>query len=340
MNVFSKVLGFVFVLLSFYSIAQPNKTKEFLNIKAPAIEYASPDVNESLFEEDYNDSVETSESYQYVPYKEPNESVDQQDSVYFDDEDGELSVVEVNEQMNIDSIWVTIAQYFAIWDSRTINPYKIDGANFKDTIGFVVYDTTSGYFASMPLNNSKINSRFGMRSYRWHYGTDLGLNVGDPVKSVFDGIVRIVQYDARGYGKYVLIRHYNGFETLYGHLSGVNVAVGQSVKAGEVIGKGGSTGRSTGPHLHFEIRYEGNAINPEYVFDFYNHSLRNKDFQLTPQHFLYLKEARKIYYHKIKSGETLGSISRKYRVSISHLCKLNKISTKTILRVGRKLRIR
>ena len=179
-----------------------------------------------------------------------------------------------------------------------------------------------------------------MRKYRWHYGTDLDLTIGDPIKSVFDGIVRIVQYDGRGYGRYIVIRHYNGLETLYGHLSATNVTVGQLVKAGEEIAKGGNTGRSTGPHLHFEVRYEGNAFNAESVFDFPNNTLQSKKFQLTPYHFAYLKEARKVYYHVVKRGESLGSISRKYRVSISSLCKLNRISTKTVIRAGRKLRIR
>lgn len=338
-----KVVSFFIALICFGTVqAQPpgkNNNKDFFNIKAPAIEYTSPNPEDILFEEEFKDSTGASENYEMVPVKEPN-MLDQEDTVFFDDAEGELSVVEVNEQVNMDSAWVTIAQYYAIWDSRTINPYKIDGADFKDSITFVLYDSTAGYRWSMPLAYNKMNSRFGMRKYRWHYGTDLDLDIGEPIKSVFDGIIRIVQYDARGYGRYVVIRHYNGLETLYGHMSATNVTVGQLVKAGEVIGKGGSTGRSTGPHLHFEVRYEGNAINAESVFDFPNNALWSRKFQLTPSHFQYLKEARKVYYHVVRSGESLGSISRKYRVSITQLCKLNGISTKTVLRVGRKLRIR
>ncbi|HSZ26117.1 MAG TPA: M23 family metallopeptidase, partial [Cytophagaceae bacterium] len=247
------------ILFCFQSIqAQQNKNKDFFNIKAPAIEYSSPNPNDVLFEEDLKDSATTSENYEMGPVKAPNLMEDEEDTVFFDDAEGEMSVVEVNEQINLDSVWVTIAQYYAIWDSRTINPYKIDGADFKDTITFVLYDSTAGYRWSMPLNYNRINSRFGMRRIRWHYGTDLDLSVGDPVKSIFDGIVRIVQFDGRGYGRYIVVRHYNGLETLYGHLSATNVTVGQLVKAGEEIGKGGNTGRSTGPHLHFEVRYEGN----------------------------------------------------------------------------------
>ncbi len=331
----------LFVVGTIQAQAQPpNKNnKDFLNIKAPAIEYTSPNPEDILFEDEFRDSATASEKYEMVPVKEPN-MMDLEDTVFFDDAEGELSVVEVNEQVNMDSVWVTIAQYYAIWDSRTINPYKIDGAEFKDTINFVLYDSTAGHYWSMPMAHNRLTSRFGMRTYRWHYGTDLGLEIGEPILSVFDGIVRIVQYDARGYGRYVVIRHYNGLETLYAHMTATNVTVGQLVKAGEVIGKGGSTGRSTGPHLHFEVRYEGNAINAEYIFDFPNNALLSRNFQLTPFHFKYLKDARKVYYHTVRSGETLGSISRKYKVSITHLCKLNNMTTKTILKVGRKLRIR
>jgi len=192
----------------------------------------------------------------------------------------------------------------------------------------------------MPITNKVITSDFGMRHYRWHYGTDIKLETGDPVLAAFDGIVRIQQYDAGGYGTYVLLRHYNGLETIYGHLSRADVEVGQYVKAGEKIGLGGSTGRSTGSHLHFEVRYEGNAVNPEFIYDFPNGTLRSVIFDLMPQHFEYLKSARKVAFHKIRPGDTLGGISRKYRVSVVTLCRLNHITARTTLRAGRKLRIR
>lgn len=337
-----KVVVIVSVIVSCFQTiqAQSNKNKDFFNIKAPAIEYTSPNPDDVLFEEDFKDSSGTSEKYEVGPVKNPSILEDQEDTVFFDDANGDLSIVQVDEQVNLDSAWVTIAQYFAIWDSRTINPYKIDGADFKDTVTFVLYDSTAGSNWSMPLEVTKVNSQFKMRKYRWHYGTDLDLTVGDQVMSIFDGIVRIVQYDGRGYGRYIVIRHRNGLESLYGHLSATNVTVGQLVKAGEIIGKGGSTGRSTGPHLHFELRYEGNAFDSESCFDFQNGTLRSRKFDLTPFHFQYLKEARKVYYHSVRSGESLGIIARKYRVSVSQLCRINGIGSKTMLRVGRKLRIR
>jgi murein DD-endopeptidase MepM/ murein hydrolase activator NlpD len=321
----------------------PKKKKDFHQIKAPSIEYKVPDANDILFEDETKDTSSVKEELQEGPVRTPampEEDDLGEDSAFFDDEEGELSVVEVNEQVNLDSTWITIAQYYAIWDSRTINPYKIDGADFKDTLRLTLYDSTSGFGWSMPMDYSRLTSHFGFRKIRWHYGTDLGLVIGDPIRSTFDGIVRIVSYDAKGYGRYVVIRHYNGFETLYGHMSAVNVKTGQYVKAGEVIGKGGSTGRSSGPHLHFEVRYEGNAIDAEKVFDFTNHTLRTRVFYLMPEHFNYLKEARKVFYHTVRSGDSLGKISKKYGVSITKICQLNGIRSNTTLKVGRRLRIR
>jgi murein DD-endopeptidase MepM/ murein hydrolase activator NlpD len=323
--------------------ADPKKKKDFFQIKSPSIEYKAPDADDLLFEEDIKDTNAVREEMEKGPVRTPalpEEDDMGEDSAFFDDEEGELSVVEVNEQVNLDSNWITIAQYYAIWDSRTINPYKIDGADFKDTLRMTLYDSLAGLGWSMPLDQIRVTSHFGFRKIRWHYGTDLGLIVGEPVRSVFDGIVRIVSYDARGYGRYVVIRHYNGFETLYGHMSAVNVQIGQYVKAGEQIGKGGNTGRSSGPHLHFEVRYEGNAIDAEKVFDFQNNNLRTKTFYLMPEHFNYLKEARKVFYHTVRSGDSLGKISKKYGVPVSKICQLNGIRPSTTLKVGRRLRIR
>lgn len=321
------------------SIAQPpdkKKNKDFYDIKAPAIEYSKPDTEKILFEEEFADSSNSDETINFDPRREL-QMVNEDTSTI---DEGELSIVEVAEQLKMDSIWVTIAEYYAIWDSRTVNPYKIDGAKFADTIQIPLYDSLAGFGWSMPLTGCHITSEFGMRHSRWHYGTDLKLQIGDPVMAAFDGIVRIAQYDRGGYGNYVMLRHYNGLETLYGHLSETNVKVGQLVKAGQVIGLGGNTGRSTGPHLHYEVRYEGNAIDPEDVYIFENNCLADKIFVLMPSHFEYLKVARQVFYHKIRPGDTLGGIARKYRVSISTLCRLNGISTRTVLKVGRRLRIR
>lgn len=329
----------VLLIISLQNVcAQPpdkKKNKDFFDIKAPAIEYSAPDAGEIMFEEEFGDTSETDESINFDPHRDLT-IVNEDTSA----SDGELSIVEVAEQLSMDSVWITIAEYYAIWDSRTVNPYKIDGAKFRDTINIFLYDSLAGFGWSMPLTGCNITSEFGLRHSRWHYGTDLKLQTGDPVLAAFDGIVRIAQYDRGGYGNYVMLRHYNGLETLYGHLSETNVEVGQIVKAGQAIGLGGNTGRSTGPHLHFEVRYEGNAIDPGDVYNFETNNLHSNKFVLSPDCFKYLKVARQVFYHKIRSGDTLGGISRKYRVSISTLCRLNGISTRTILRVGRRLRIR
>jgi murein DD-endopeptidase MepM/ murein hydrolase activator NlpD len=312
-----------------------NNNKDFFNIKAPAIKYTVPDTNEVLFEDEFSESSDDS-GLPFDPRKQ-NGLLSEDTSTA---DEGQLSVVETSEQLNIDSTWVTIAEYYSIWDSRSINPYKIDGALFKDTIPISLYDSITGIGWSMPIPLTRITSQFGMRHYRWHYGTDLKLETGDPVVAAFDGIVRIRMFDRTGYGNYLVIRHYNGLETLYGHLSKQIAMVGQLVKAGEVIGLGGSTGRSSGPHLHYEVRYEGNPIDPEFLYDFDNSTLRGKMFDLNPEHFKYLRTARQVVFHKIRSGDNLGNISRKYHVPTSTICRLNKISTRTVLRVGRKLRIR
>lgn len=122
----------------------------------------------------------------------------------------------------------------------------------------------------MPTPSRVITSNFGRRWGRWHKGLDIKVYIGDTIRAAFSGKVRIVDYEAKGYGKYIVIRHNNGLETIYGHLSRQIVRENQYVKAGEPIGLGGNTGRSTGSHLHFETRLCGVALNPALMFDFPN----------------------------------------------------------------------
>ena len=140
----------------------------------------------------------------------------------------------------------------------------------------------------MPTPSRVITSNFGARWGRMHKGLDIKVYVGDTIRAAWSGKVRIVKYEAAGYGKYVVIQHYNGLETIYAHMSKHLVREGETVRAGEPIGLGGNTGRSTGSHLHFETRYKGIALNPALMFDFraqdvtgdyyvYNRSTYNRD---------------------------------------------------------------
>ena len=117
---------------------------------------------------------------------------------------------------------------------------------------------------------SVLPDTFGARWGRQHKGLDIKVYIGDTIRAAFSGKVRIVRYEGKGYGKYVVIRHYNGLETIYGHMSKQLVTEDQEVRAGDPIGLGGNTGRSTGSHLHFETRLCGIALNPALMFDFKN----------------------------------------------------------------------
>lgn len=193
----------------------------------------------------------------------------------------------------------------------------------------------------MPTENTKVNDIFGYRPRRrrMHYGLDVKVEIGDTIRAAFDGKVRYVDYQRRGYGHYLVIRHHNGLETLYAHLSKKFVEENAVVKAGDPIGLGGNTGRSTGSHLHFETRLLGKALNPALFFDFPNQDV-------TGDTYVYLKPKKKVYdpsdpdtYYKVRSGDTLSRIAARKGTSVKNLCKLNGITTKTTLRVGQVLRL-
>lgn len=112
-----------------------------------------------------------------------------------------------------------------------------------------------------------ISSRYGMRASGRHTGLDIAGSIGTPIKAAASGTVTKVNYSNVSYGNCVMISHGNGIETLYAHCSELYVTVGQSVAQGETIATRGSTGNSTGPHLHFEVRVNGKTVNPQnYVY--------------------------------------------------------------------------
>lgn len=220
---------------------------------------------------------------------------------------------------------------YDIWSDSQINPYKVDLKEMKDTVKLDL----SGY---VPPITKHVTSDFGFRRWRFHYGIDLKVEKGDSVLCAFDGTVRLTRRDRRGYGYFVLVRHFNGLETLYGHLARITVNPGDTIKAGVPVGLGGNTGRSTGYHLHFELRYLGNPLNPNDLIDFQNSCTKNNILQLNASHFSYKKEIDKIRFWKVRRGDTLGRIAMRTGVSISKLCKLNGIKRSTKLRIGRNLR--
>ncbi len=289
---------------------------------------------------------------QYTPVRIINPSISNFDTTSVDE--GESLVVEIEEQsatLGTDN-FVTVASYFSIWDTKNIDPYDIDYRNFGDPVDIQLYNDSKGW--AIPTGEIKVTSRFGPRWGRLHAGTDLDLDTGDPVYSTFDGIVRISGYNYRGYGNYIVVRHYNGLETLYGHLSKRLLEPGQFVRAGDEIGKGGNTGRSTGSHLHYETRYEGNPFNPEFVFDYKQSKPRNQHIIITEKTFdkysLALRNEigtagekvknRQTTWYTIRRGDTLGGIARKVGLTTVQLARLNGIRTSSTIFPGKRLRIR
>lgn len=226
----------------------------------------------------------------------------------------------------------------------------------------------------MPCDSRVVNSHYGYRRQfgRTHYGTDIKVYVGDTIRAAFSGKVRVVKDQGyrKGYGKYVVIRHPNGLETVYGHMSKHLVQEGQILRAGEPIGLGGNTGRSTGPHLHFETRLVGEKINPENLFSFEAGDIRGDYYvyrrggrsQLMAAHdvsnlpavetevaqakaeesrnFQQQKMTRtnRSLVYKVRSGDTLSKIAKKYGLTIDRLCRLNNISRNKTLRPGQILK--
>ncbi len=251
---------------------------------------------------------------------------------------------------------------YADWDNR----YAHKATELPDSFRINLRDFC------MPTTSRVITSNFGHRWGRQHKGLDVKVYIGDTIRAAFSGKVRIVRYEAAGYGKYVVIRHYNGLETIYGHMSKQLVAENEEVKAGDPIGLGGNTGRSTGSHLHFETRLCGVALNPAIMFDF-----RNQD--VVDDYYMFRRStydsesalatrlrgvggkangaaadgeedielataapaasyAKDVRFHKVKSGETLASIARKRGTTVDAICKLNRIGRNIRLMPGQILK--
>jgi len=247
---------------------------------------------------------------------------------------------------------------YSSWDTSTIHPYSFAGSFKQDSALIRLTEPTDCGFI-LPFKGN-ITSVFGWRKRRPHYGTDIDLETGDSVVAAFDGMVRIAKLN-RSYGNVVIIRHANGLETVYAHLSKITVEAGQVVEAGQNIGLGGNTGHSFGSHLHFEMRYLGQAIDAEDFIDFANGTLKKNECMITRAEVdtkydlraLHTRQKKDLNYarsgsgkatgkgrvYTVKKGDTLGRIAQKNHTTISAICKKNGIKQSKLLRLGQKLKV-
>lgn len=266
-------------------------------------------------------------------------------------------------------IYKPLTNYYSSWDTLYVRRYAENYPETPSELSIPLFNQFSKDFA-IPFAGEFL-SPYGYRGKRLHAGVDIKLNKGDSIKCAFDGVVRVAKYNG-GYGNCVVVRHFNGLETLYAHMSKMLVTTNQAVKAGEILGLGGSTGRSTCNHLHFETRFQGQPFNPRQIFDFVNMTLVSDTFMITnktygktkdflPEH-IDLEENNQTLiaqiggskfantatssskkasvYHKVKKGDTLGAIAKRHRTTVSNICKLNNIKSKTTLKVGRNLKVK
>lgn len=257
---------------------------------------------------------------------------------------------------NIDVLDETV--FTQDWDTTKIQPYNVELKDIPISMVIDLVDSLKSYHYPF---KGRVTSKYGPRRRRIHQGTDIDLETGDPVYATFDGRVRVTTYVRGGYGNLVILRHDNGLETYYGHLSEISVKPNEWVTAGQVIGKGGNTGRSTGSHLHFEMRYKGQTFDPERLIDFSTGTLRRETFLLKRTYFSpysrftqdfeeeiqsdeedkrIAAEAAAIKYHIVKRGDTLGRIAINNHTTVTKLCQLNGIKKTSVLRIGQRIRVR
>jgi murein DD-endopeptidase MepM/ murein hydrolase activator NlpD len=260
-------------------------------------------------------------------------------------------------------------QLFQSWDNDVCytSGRKNDLSKLGDTLWLCVMDDEHKEFVC-PVGGV-VTSRYGYRSGRHHSGIDLDLDVGDTVRAAWSGKVRYSKYNDGGFGNLVIVRHHNGLETFYAHLSKLLVVPDQEVRAGEVLGLGGNTGRSFGPHLHFEVRFFDASINPEEVIDFQKKKVKDENLfvhkglfvpgakpseridhvetappvaqeQVTPPPVVRTVQPVNRKFYKVRSGDTLSEIAARHQTTVSKICQLNGIRPSTALQIGKSLRVR
>lgn len=272
-----------------------------------------------------------------------------------------LALVNTNDEHDVEEVDSLLAfpsnDLYSSWDTTVIHPYSF-AESFKQDSAIVHLTEPTDCGFVLPFNGN-VTSEFGWRKRRPHYGTDIDLETGDTVMAAFDGMVRIAKLN-RSYGNVVIIRHKNGLETVYAHLSKILVEAGQMLEAGQIIGLGGNTGHSFGAHLHFEMRYLGQAIDAEDFIDFATGTLKKNEclitkadvetkYDLRALHSRQKKDLNlarvtgsKSKYGKtitVKKGDTLGRIAQRNHTTIKAICKKNGIKQTKVLRLGQKLKV-
>jgi murein DD-endopeptidase MepM/ murein hydrolase activator NlpD len=262
------------------------------------------------------------------------------------------SLLDTMEEIHADSLKsLNDILYKNVWNCTQIKYPENTIPNKNDTI--TIFFANPGDLDFVPPVKGKVISKFGIRHGRMHTGTDIKLNSGDTVRCAFDGRVRLAKRFS-GYGNLVLVRHNNGLETIYGHLKAIKVKVNDSIKAGDLIGLGGRTGRATCDHLHFETRLFGQAFDAGKYIDYDTFTLKtdkiyyaNKRFEIDKANFkkkpspaeAEVLAAGTMRKHVVRKGDTLSGIARKYHTSVKKICTTNHITTQTTLKIGRVLKI-
>ena len=244
------------------------------------------------------------------------------------------------------------------WSNDVCFTSRNDMSKLKDTIWLCVNNESDQNF-NMPAPGI-VTSRYGPRNGRNHNGIDIDLETGDTVYAAWSGKVRYAKYNDGGFGNLVIIRHPNGLETLYAHLSKLLVYPDQDIVAGEPIGLGGNTGHSYGSHLHFEVRFYDVPMNPEEVIDFEAKAIKNENlfvhkglfrpgakpsdyYEDHPTEVIQapvVVRTPQVRYYKVRPGDTLTEIAARNGTTVSHLCQLNGIKPTSVLQVGRSIRVK